>query len=94
MIINGKFEMNWINAGLSKNPAPYPSGVDLDVAHGAVPNCVVKYATRAGLNSIKCRACGANAIFDTTGRGAIKLACLSQQPTPQPVITPFRGRAI
>jgi len=68
-----KFDLNWINDGRG---ASYPTGIDIDLSHGAVTTSVYRFmGDRPGLYFIKCRACGANGLFVTAGTGSVTLAC-------------------
>jgi hypothetical protein len=95
MVRNNTFTFSWINStGLTSNQQAISTVVNADFSHGAMNSCLMRYTTRAGLNFVQCRGCGASAIINTAGRGSIKLACLAQQPTqPEPVVTPFPTRA-
>jgi hypothetical protein len=70
----GLFDITWITN--QKGANNYPTGKDIDLSHCAEYTCVWNYPiTRAGLNYVKCRTCGADAIIDANRSGRIVLAC-------------------
>ena len=71
----GILDIHWVT-DQTKKSANYPSGKNIDLSHCAVDNCVRNYpAPRAGLNYVKCRTCGADAVINVAGSGRIVLAC-------------------
>jgi hypothetical protein len=82
ILIVPQFDANYVNNGRGSN---YPSGVDLDFSHGATITDVYSYLSlRPGLYFVKCRACGASALFVTRGNGTVKLACNIKLAPPAP----------
>jgi hypothetical protein len=83
--IKKQFKIEWIDGMRFPQCLPdlrYPEGVDLDVAKGREPICIVKLpypAKRCGWYSIECTRCGCNAVVTTAGRiddpRSIRLPC-------------------
>ena len=67
----GILGINWI----TEKSTNYPSGKDIDLGHCAEYTCVWNYSARAGLNHMRCRTCGADAIINVLGSGRLVLAC-------------------
>jgi hypothetical protein len=69
-----KFEIKWIDRGREPQRPPnpsYPSGIDVDVSHGAEPACVADLpypARRCGFYFVKCSICGYVVALTTAGR--------------------------
>jgi hypothetical protein len=75
------FDTYWITGEI--NPAikpPYAVGNNIDLSHCAKLTCDGNYSgARVGLNFVKCRSCGADAIVNIGGSGYLKLACKLEQ---------------
>jgi hypothetical protein len=67
--------VRWFDSGRSPRVQPnpsYPNGIDIDLAHGAMPRCSIRlipYPTpRCGYFFISCSECGYSTIVTTAGR--------------------------
>jgi hypothetical protein len=80
-----QFKVAWIDGGrepTEPSDPRYPQGIDLDVAAGKSPNCLVSLpypARRCGMFFVDCRRCGMNALVTAAGRPddprSIKIPC-------------------
>jgi len=78
-------DITWLDHGREPQVAPnplFPNGKDLDVTHGAEPNCFIELpypAKRCGLYIIHCKTCDTITGVTTAGRPddprSVKLPC-------------------